>query len=86
VHPVTWDNYGNGIYRMENGEDWVYPASGLAGSGLVFGKRVRCLTPETQMFLCHSGYELKEKDFREMEALHERFGVELPSVLDRRQV
>ncbi len=77
VHPIAWDEWGNGIYRMENGEDWVYTASGFAGGGSIAGQRVRCLTPEYQMFLCHSGYRLKEKDFREMEALHERFGLEL---------
>ena len=78
VHPVTWDERGNGIYRMQNGQDWVYPASGFAGSGSVLGQRVRCLTAETQMLLCHTGYELSEKDFREMDALHQRFGVEYP--------
>jgi lincosamide nucleotidyltransferase A/C/D/E len=78
VHPVTWDVQGNGIYRMENGQDWAYPAPGFAGSGSVLGRPVRCLTAETQMLYCHTGYELTEKDFREMEALHERFGVEYP--------
>ena len=79
VHPVTWDELGNGIYRMENGEDWPFPASGFTGSGSVLGQRVRCLSAETQMFLSHTGYELSEKDFREMDALHQRFGVEYPS-------
>jgi lincosamide nucleotidyltransferase A/C/D/E len=84
AHPVTWDEQGNGIYRMENGEDCTYPASGFAGSGSVFGERVRCLTAETQMLLCHTGYELTEKDFREMDALHERFGVEYPEEYEKR--
>ena len=84
VHPVTWDEQGNGIYRMENGQDCAYPASGFAGSGSLLGQRVRCLTAETQMQLCHTGYELTDKDFREMDALHERFGVEYPEGYDRR--
>jgi len=78
VHPVTWDEHGNGIYRMQNGEDWMYPASGFTGSGAVLGQRVRCLTAEVQMFLCHTGYQLGGKDFREMDALHQRFGIEYP--------
>jgi lincosamide nucleotidyltransferase A/C/D/E len=78
VHPVTWDEQGNGVYRMENGQDCTYPAPGFAGSGSVLGQRMRCLTAETQMSLCHTGYELTEKDFREMDALHERYGVEYP--------
>jgi lincosamide nucleotidyltransferase A/C/D/E len=35
------------------------------------------LTPEVQL-LVHDGYELEEKDYRELRLLHERFGVELP--------
>ena len=78
VHPVTWDEQGNGIYRMQNGEDWVYPAAGFTGSGSIDGQQVRCLTAEVQMLYCHTGYELGEKDFREMDALHQRFGVAYP--------
>ena len=35
VHPVTWDEQGNGIYRMENGQDCTYPASGLDRKSVV---------------------------------------------------
>ena len=83
VHAVTFDEEGNGIYRMRNGEDWVYPAEGFGGSGLVAGARVRCLSPAAQV-LCHAhGYTPTEKDFRDMELLRHRFGVELPPHLRR---
>ena len=78
IHAVTFDSYGNGVYRMQNGEDWLYPAEGFGGRGLVGGKSVRCLTPTTQV-LCHAhGYVPTEQDIRDMELLRERFGVELP--------
>jgi lincosamide nucleotidyltransferase A/C/D/E len=77
VHPVAWDEHGNGIYRMENGHDWTFPSAGFAGNGSVLGRRVRCFTAEAQM-LCYIGYELSDKDCREMDALHQRFGVEYP--------
>jgi lincosamide nucleotidyltransferase A/C/D/E len=77
VHPVVLDEAGDGVYRMRTGEDWIYPASGFAGIGTVAERRVRCLTPEVQM-LCHTGYELSEKDYEEIRALHERFGVDPP--------
>jgi lincosamide nucleotidyltransferase A/C/D/E len=77
VHPVRFDEEGNGVYRMLNGEDWVYPAAGFRGTGRVADREVRCLTPEAQM-LCHTGYEPSDKDFREMRLLRQRFGVELP--------
>ena len=74
---------GNGVYRMQNGEDWIYPAEGFNGRGIVAGMKVRCLPPAIQV-LCHAyGYILTEKDFRDMELLQERFGVELPSQLRR---
>lgn len=85
VHAVVFDDEGNGIYRMQNGEDWIYPAEGFNGRGVVEGWSVHCLSPTTQV-LCHAhGYVSTEKDFRDMELLSERFGVELPPQLKRSQ-
>lgn len=80
VHPVTFDTEGGGVYRMEGGRDWTYPAQGFSGQGSVNGRPVRCLTPDVQV-LVHAGYELTEKDYRELFLLHERFGVDLPDHL-----
>ena len=81
VHAVVFDDMGNGIYRMENGQDWIYPAEGFHGRGYVDGIEVRCLTPEAQV-LCHAhGYEPVAKDFQDMKLLRERFGIKLPSHL-----
>jgi lincosamide nucleotidyltransferase A/C/D/E len=78
VHPVVTDAArGGGVYVMDDGREWVYPAAGFDGSGRVAGRAVRCLSPEVQV-LVHDGYELTEKDYRELDLLHERFGVELP--------
>ena len=78
VHPVVFDDArGGGVYVMEDGREWVYPAEGFSGRGRIGGQEVRCLTPEVQV-LVHDGYELGEKDFRELQLLHDRFGVEVP--------
>lgn len=77
VHPVVLGEAGDGIYRMESGEDWVYPASGFAGLGYVAGRRVRCLTPEVQM-LCHTGYEPHQASYEDVMALSRRFGIPVP--------
>ena len=83
VHAVIFDDDGNGVYRMQNGEDWIFPAEGFSGRGLVGGLSVRCLSPATQV-LCHAtGYVPVEKDFHDMALLGERFGVELPPQLRR---
>ncbi|HEY9839210.1 MAG TPA: hypothetical protein V6D23_02045, partial [Candidatus Obscuribacterales bacterium] len=81
VHAVNFDAEGNGIYRMENGQDWVFPASGFSGRGEIAGSPVRCLSPEVQV-LCHAhGYTPVEKDLQDMALLAERFGIELPPQL-----
>jgi lincosamide nucleotidyltransferase A/C/D/E len=82
VHPVSFDQSG-GVYRMEDGREWVYPAQGFLGAGRVAGRAVRCLTPEVQV-LVHDGYELTEKDYRELRLLHERFGAALPEKVRER--
>jgi lincosamide nucleotidyltransferase A/C/D/E len=75
VHPVEFDDAGDGVYRMEDGRDWAYPAGGFTGAGVVLARHsVRCLTAEVQV-LCHAGYELGDTDRADLAALHERFGV-----------
>lgn len=86
VHAVVFDRDGNGVYRTANGSDWIFPAAGFRGRGVVQGISVRCLSPETQV-LCHAhGYVPTEKDLRDMELLQARFGVELPPHLRRKEV
>lgn len=78
VHPVEFDDMrGGGVYQMDNSTAWVYPSAGFAGHGRVGGRPVRCLSAEVQV-LVHDGYELTEKDFRELYLLHRHFDVELP--------
>ena len=83
VHAVVFDHAGNGIYRMQNGQDWIYPAEGFTGRGIVAGTGVACLSPAAQV-LCHAhGYTPTAKDLRDMALLHHRFGVPLPPNLTR---
>jgi lincosamide nucleotidyltransferase A/C/D/E len=74
IHPVAFDDAGDGIYRMDDGRDWAYPAAGFAGVGSVAGWEVRCLTAEVQV-LCHAGYELAETDHHDLALLRERYRI-----------
>jgi len=76
-HPVAWDAEGNGVYRMENDEDWPFPAAGFTGTGRISGRTVKCLSPEVLM-LCRAGYVWQEKDYRDTAAIHARFGAPYP--------
>jgi lincosamide nucleotidyltransferase A/C/D/E len=74
VHPVRFDDDGDGIYRMADGHDWVFPANGFTGTGHVGRRQVRCLTADVQM-LCHStGYEPGATDVHDMRLLNASFG------------
>jgi len=76
VHVIVFDEKGNGIYGPpEKGE--IYPADSLTGTGKIQGQTVRCISPEW-MVKFHSGYQLKEKDFRDVSALCSKFGIALP--------
>jgi lincosamide nucleotidyltransferase A/C/D/E len=86
VHAVAFDRDGNGVHQMENGKDWTFAAEAFSGSGVVDGFRVRCLSPMAQV-LCHAqGYVPAAKDLRDMDLLHERFGVDLKRALLEKHV
>lgn len=81
IHVIVLDERGNGIYGpAENGE--MYPADALAGTGIIAGQTVRCISPEWTIKF-HSGYELKEKDYKDVSALCEKFGIDLPAHYER---
>jgi lincosamide nucleotidyltransferase A/C/D/E len=77
VHPVVFDERGDGVYVMRSGLAWSYPAAGFAGTGQCSTRDVRCLTAEVQI-LCHDGYELDQQDVKDLTALREAFGLRLP--------
>lgn len=77
VHVIEIDQHGDGIYGPKaNGE--MYPAASLTGIGNIGGQRVRCISAEWSLKF-HSGYELKEKDYRDMSGLCAKFNLELPT-------
>lgn len=84
AHAMRLDDQGNGIPAWVNDEGLVFRKEDLAGEGLVAGVVIRCLSPEMQM-LCHTGYELPDQHLRDLELLHEKFGVEYPAEYSRRR-
>ena len=76
VHVMVLDARGDGIYGpIENGER--YPAESLTGTGTIAGEAVNCISPEWAVKF-HCGYELKEKDRKDVVALCEKFAIDLP--------
>ena len=78
VHPASFAPTGDGVYRMANGDDWVYPAAGFGGEGRILGRPVPCLTPEVVLLNHSTGYALDEPHQRDIRALSEHYGLPLP--------
>lgn len=76
LHVIALDGEGNGIYGPAK-DGQMYPAASLTGTGRIGDHQVRCISPEW-LVKFHSGYELKEKDFKDVSAICEKFGIELP--------
>ncbi len=72
VHAFTFDNNGHVIEGIE------YPDRSLTGTGVIDGHAVRCIDPE-HLVRFHTGYKLKDKDFKDVVALCERFGIDYPA-------
>ena len=76
IHVITYDERGNGIYGPPE-KGVFYPASSLTGTGSINGQSVRCISAE-DIIKFHSGYKLKEKDYHDVKALCDKFGIPLP--------
>lgn len=76
VHSYTFDEDGNNIFGVE------YLPEHLTGEGTINGYKVKCISPETAVEF-HTGYELDENDFRDVQALCERFKIPLPSEYEK---
>jgi lincosamide nucleotidyltransferase A/C/D/E len=77
AHAMRLDDRGLGLPAWK-AEGLVFSGQDLSGEGMIAGVAVRCLAPEVQV-LCHTGYELPDKQLGDLELLHEKFGVEYPS-------
>jgi len=71
VHSFTLDAEGRCVYGIE------YPADSLTGVGSVNGRAVKCITAE-HVARFRTGFELRETDIQDVQALHKRFGVPIP--------
>jgi lincosamide nucleotidyltransferase A/C/D/E len=77
LHPLAFDEHGNGWQQLQDGSRGKYPASGLESSGSIGSQTVRCLSPDLQLQF-HVGYEPDTDDRHDVEALCCRFGLVLP--------
>jgi lincosamide nucleotidyltransferase A/C/D/E len=81
VHAFVFDAAGNGIYGpAENGDQ--FPAASLLGRGVIQGVAVDCIAAE-YIVQFHTGYAVDENDFKDVSALCERFGIEIPKDYER---
>lgn len=77
LHPVVFDEWGNGWQELGNSAWGLYPAAGLNGVGQIGGDSVRCLTAELQV-RHHLGYPPSDADRTDLRALAVEYGVAIP--------
>jgi hypothetical protein len=82
AHAIRLDDQGNGIPAWEEAEGFIFTRQDLASEGMIAGFVVPCITPEKQM-LCHTGYELPDKQLCDLKLLHEKFCVQYPDGYSR---
>jgi lincosamide nucleotidyltransferase A/C/D/E len=70
IHTYTFDAAGNHVYGV------AYPLDSLTGAGSVNGHLVKCISPEW-LVKFHSGYPLDQKDYRDVKALCQRYGINM---------
>ena len=76
VHAVTLDTVGNGLYGPPE-KGVMYPAGSLTGTGVLDEHTVKCISAE-YMVKFHTGYKLRETDFKDVSALCAHFGIDFP--------
>lgn len=76
LHPIEPTRDGGGDQIQLDGSRWHYDAP---ATGVIDGREVVCVSLESQL-RAHTGYEPDGTDFRDMRALHEAFGCELPDL------
>lgn len=82
-HVVEMCEEGGAVYG--GGEiDWVITETELSAIGTIGGRQVRCLSVDYQI-RSHTGYTRQEKDYADLRALHERYGVALLPEQTRRE-
>ena len=71
VHSFTLGAAGKHVYGIE------YPANSLTGIGSLNGRAVKCIAAE-HMARFRTGFEFRETDIHDVQALHKRFGIPIP--------
>jgi lincosamide nucleotidyltransferase A/C/D/E len=74
VHPVRFDDQGNGHLLSEDGEPFRHSTEAFAATGLVSGYPVACLSAEAQMSNHSWGYEPGDTGVHDMRLLHDHLG------------
>jgi len=73
VHPLAFDENGDGWQDLGAGRRGRHSAGGLSGRGTISGRAVRCCTAELQRAF-HRGYEHRDVDRHDLALLDELDG------------
>lgn len=84
VHAMRLDGQGNAIPAWNVRAGFIFKPPDLAGMGIVAGYPVMCQSAENQM-ACHTGYQLPDYQWNDLDQLAEKYGLEIPIVITRQR-
>jgi len=73
-HVMNFNEAGDGVYGPTG---FAFTAAALSGRGKIGDLPVKCISVECQVKF-HTGYKLRENDFKDIDALCKKFNVEYP--------
>jgi lincosamide nucleotidyltransferase A/C/D/E len=76
VHAFNYEGVDSFTYGTGKSAE-VFPAAVLDGVGEIDSKTAKCISPEW-MVKWHTGYKLRECDYKDVYALCREFGIKLP--------
>ncbi len=85
AHAMRLDDQGYGQPAWEKREAFIYTPQDLVGKGLIAGFPVHCMSADNQM-ICHTGYQLPEYQWHDLDLLREKFGIAFPAELSSQGV
>ena len=85
IHAFRFDLQGNAIPAWQVEEGFILTPHDLSGVGTITGLHVRCQSAENQMY-CHTGYIIPAHQWGDLDALHDRLGVEFPDSIAKQRL
>jgi len=85
AHAMRLNDQGYGLPAWDKYAGFIFTPQDLAGTGTVGGCPVQCMSADNQM-ICHTGYQLPDYQWDDLERLQAKFGIAFPAELSSQRM